>query len=110
MIFRLFPRVAVKLGDERHVFDRDKLMFTEVRVIEEASGLSYGEWDYQLGRHSIAAIAVLLHVLRIRDGQPSDYKSMEFPAAQLDVVPLHDDDREYTRDEIEAEIDRRIRA
>lgn len=109
MIFRLFPRVAVKLGDERYIFDRATLMFTEVQEIEKAAGLSYGEWDYELGRHSITAIAALLHVLRQRAGQPSDFKSMNFAAASLDVVPLHDDDREYTPEEIAAELDRRVR-
>jgi hypothetical protein len=108
VIFSLWPRVVIKLGDERHVFDRAKLMFTEVQEIEKATGLSYAEWDQQLGRHSITAVAALLHILRIRDGQPSDFKTLQFAVADLDVVPLHDDDTEYTPDEATADLAKRI--
>lgn len=109
MIFRLFARVAVKLGDERHVYDRATFMFSDAQRVEEATGLSYPEWEHQLGRGSITAVAALLHVLRLRDGQPSDFKSMSFAAGDLDAVPLHDDDREYTAAEVTAEIERRVR-
>lgn len=108
MIFNLWPRVAIKLGDERRVFDRARLMFTEVQEIERATGLSYAEWEQQLGRYSITAIAALIHVLRRRDGQPSDFATMQFAAADLDVVPLHDDDTEYTPEEATAELTKRL--
>ena len=108
MIFNLWPRVAIKLGGERHVFDRSKLMFTEVQEIEKATGMSYAEWEQQLGRYSITAVAALIHVLRIRDGQPSDFKTMNFAAADLDVIPLHDDDTEYTPEEATAELTKRL--
>lgn len=108
MIFSLWPRVAVKLGDERHVFDRATLMFTEVQEIERVTELSYAEWQQQLGRYSITAIAALLHVLRKRAGIPSDFKALQFAAADLEVVPLHDDDSEYTPEEATAELERRI--
>jgi hypothetical protein len=108
LIFSIWPRVAVKLGDERHVYDRATLMFREVQEIEKATSLSYAEWEQQLGRYSITAIAALLHVLRKRAGQPSDFATMEFAAADLEVVPLHDDDTEYTPDEAAAELTKRI--
>jgi len=100
--------VAIKLGGERHVFDRARLMFTEVQEIEKATGLSYAEWEQQLGRFSITAVAALLHILRIRDGQPSDFKTLQFAAADLEVTPLHDDDTEYTAEEAAAEVMKRI--
>jgi len=108
LIFSLWPRVAIKLGGERHVFDRARLMFTEVQEIEKATGLSYAEWEQQLGRFSITAVAALLHILRIRDGQPSDFKTLQFAAADLEVTPLHDDDTEYTAEEAAAEVMKRI--
>lgn len=108
MIFNLWPRVLIRVGDERHVFDRSKLMFSEVVEIEKVTGLSYAEWEQQLGRYSITAVAALIHVLRIRDGQPSDFRTMQFAAADLDVVPLHDDDTEYTPDEATAELTKRL--
>lgn len=108
MIFGLYPRVAVKLGDERHDFELAALMFPEAAQIEEVSGLPYGEWERDLIAHKITAIAVLLHVLRKRDGQPSDFTAMSFAVKDLDVVPLHDDGSEYTRDEVVADISRRV--
>ncbi len=108
MIFNLYPRVVVKLGDgERHVFDRAKLMYSEVAEIEKVTNLSYAEWQLQLSRYSIGAVAALLHVLRRRDGMPSDYATMEFNAADLDVVPLHGDDTEFTTEEVTADLEKR---
>jgi hypothetical protein len=109
MIFNLWPRVVVKLGaDERHVFDRKRLMFAEVQEIERVTKLSFGEWQSELGRYSITAVAALLHVLRRRDGMASDFATMEFAANDLDVVPLHDDDTEYTPEEATAELTKRM--
>src|SRR6266704_2536505 len=69
MIFNLFQRVVVKVGeDEKHIFDRKRLMYTEVVELEKVTGLSYLEWEQQLGRYSITAVAAVLHVLRKRDG------------------------------------------
>lgn len=109
MIFNLYDRVLVKLGDERHEFDRRKLMYTEAAEIEKVTGLSYAEWSAQLGKASITAIAALLHVLRQRDGQPSDYKQMQFAAADLEVVPLHDDGSEFTAQEVVEDLARRVK-
>lgn len=107
MIFNLYPRVLVKLGDERYEFDRASLMFSEVVELENVTGYSYGEWQSELGRYSIRAVAGLLHILRRRAGVPSDFGSMNFAAADLDVVPLHDDGREYTAGEVAADITKR---
>jgi hypothetical protein len=38
---RFFPRLVVKLGDERHIFDRAELMYTEVQEIEKVTGSSF---------------------------------------------------------------------
>jgi len=108
LIFSLWHRVAIKLGDERHVFDRATLMFSEVQEIERVTELSYAEWQRELSRYSITAIAALLHVLRKRDGMPSDFKTIQFAVADLDVVPLHDDDSEYTTGEATAELQKRL--
>lgn len=109
MIFTFFPRVAVKFGpDERHIFDRAKLMFSEVQEIERATGMSYAEWEDGLRRYSITPLAALLHVLRKRDGQPSDFASMQFAVDDLDCIPVHPDDREYTREEIQAEVTKQL--
>lgn len=107
MIFNLYPRVAVKLGDERYEFDRASLMFSEVVELENVTGYSYGEWQSELGRYSIRAVAGLLHILRRRAGVPSDFAAMNFAAADLDVAPLHDDGREFTADEVAADITKR---
>jgi len=107
LIFSLYTRVLVKLGDERHVFDRSQLMYTEVREIQKVTGQSYGEWQQDLGRYDIGAVAALLHVLRKRDGVASDYKTMEFAAADLDVIPLHDDGAEFTAAEVAADLAKR---
>jgi len=108
VIFNIWPRVVIKLGDERHVFDRSQLMFRDVQEIERVTEMSYAEWQQQLSRYSITAVAALIHVLRKRDGMPSDFRTMDFAADQLDVVPLHDDDSEYTTEEAAAEVTRRI--
>jgi hypothetical protein len=108
MIFTLYPRVAVKLGDESHVFDRARLMYTEVAEIERVTGLSYPEWLDQLREYRITAVAALLHVLRKREGQPSDFGSLQFNVTDLDVVPLHDDGREFTAQEVADDLKRRI--
>lgn len=108
MIFNLWPRVVVKLGDERHIFDRSKLMFTDVQEIERVTKQSFGEWQSELSRYSITAVAALIHVLRKRDGMPSDFSSMQFAADDLDVIPLHDDDTEFTPEECTAELTKRM--
>lgn len=109
MIFNLYSRVLVKIGDEeQHIFDATRLMYTEVAEIEKCTGQSYGEWRRQLGQYSITAIGALLHVLRKRDDMPSDFATMQFNAAQLDVVPLHEDDREFTAAEVEADMEKRL--
>ena len=108
MIFTLYPRVAVKLGAESHVFDRSRLMYTEVVEVERVTGLSYPEWLDQLGEYRITAVAALLHVLRKRADQPSDFGSLQFNVADLDVVPLHDDGREFTAQEVADDLRQRI--
>lgn len=108
MIFAFYPKVAVKLGDERYEFDRNSLMFTEVVDIETVSGYSYGEWEQDLRRYSIRAVAALVHVLRKRAGVPSDFETMNFAADDLDVVPLHPDGREFTAQEVADDIGKRL--
>jgi hypothetical protein len=109
VIFNLYSRVLVKVGDdEQYIFDATRLMFTEVAEIEKCTGQSYGEWRRQLGEYSITAVAALLHVLRKREDKPSDWALMQFNAAALDVIPLHEDDREFTAAEVEADIKRRL--
>jgi hypothetical protein len=108
LIFSLYPRVKVKLGGEEHIFDRSRLMFTEVAEIEKATGLSFGEWQQELGRYSITAVAALLHILRKRAGMPSDFVTMQFNSADLDVIPLHEDDTEFTAQEVAADLAKRM--
>jgi hypothetical protein len=108
LIFNLYSRVAVKLGDETHIFDRARLMYTEVAEIEKVTQLSYAEWERELGRFSIGAVAALLHVLRRRADMPSDYASLQFNVADLNIVPLHEDDREFTAEEVQADVLRRM--
>ena len=110
MIFNLYSRLKVKLGDEEHIFDRSRLMYTEVAEIQKVTGLSYGEWERELARYSITAIGALVHVLRKREGQPSDFATMQFNAAELDVVPVRDDGTELTPAEITAELVARMEA
>ena len=109
MIFSQFTRVVVKLGDERHVYDRKTFTFTDAQRVEEATGLAYPEWEWQLFRSSVTAVAALLHVLRLRDGVPSDFKTLAFNMSDLDYVPLHDDDSEYSAEEVGEEIARRVK-
>jgi len=111
LIFSLYGRVKVKLGDdESYVYDRKRLMYTETDEIERITGWSYGEWAEQLSRYSIKAVAALLFVLRKRDGQSGDFATMQFNAAELDVVPLHEDDSEFTAEEVAADFRRRLDA
>lgn len=109
MIFGLYPRVAVKLGGERYIYDSATLMYAEAAEVERVTGQSYAEWAIDLAAHKITAIAALLHILRRRAGVPSDFAKTDFAAADLDVVPVHDDDRDYTREEVAADIERRMR-
>jgi hypothetical protein len=108
VIFNLYPRVVIKVGEERYEFDRSSLMFKEVVQIEQASGLSFGEWQTELGRYSLNAVGALIHMLRKRAGEPSDFQSMDFPVDGFDVVPLHDDGSEFTAEEVAADITRRL--
>jgi hypothetical protein len=110
MIFNLYPRVVLKVGEERYEFDRTTLMFTEVVEIEKASGLSFGEWQTELGRYSLMAVGALLHMLRRREGVPSDFETMQFAVDGFDVVPLHDDGSEFTAAEVAADITKRLEA
>lgn len=96
MIFNHFQRVVVKLGEERYEFDQSSLMFTEVVALEDATGLSFGEWRVELGRFSIRAVAGLLHILRKRAGVPSDFETLNFATGDLDVIPLREDGTEMT--------------
>ncbi len=109
MIFSLYRHVRVKLGDEAYDFERSSLMFTEVVAIEDATGLSFGEWQSELGRYSIRAVAGLLHVLRKRAGVPSDFETLNFSADDLECVPLHEDGTEFTMAEVTEDIGRRQR-
>jgi hypothetical protein len=108
VIFNLYSRVKLKLGDEEHVFDHGRLMYSEVAEIEKVTGLSYGEWERELGRFSIAAVAALLHVLRKRDEMPSDFGTLQFNVADLNVVPLHEDGSEFTAAEVTADVLKRV--
>jgi hypothetical protein len=108
LIFQFYSVVAVKLGDERYVFDRDELRFKEVVEIEKATGLSFAEWQQELGRLSIMALGGLLHMLRKRAGVPSDFETMDFRAAEFDVVPLHEDGSEFTVEEMAADVAKRL--
>jgi hypothetical protein len=109
LIFNLYDRFKIKLdGEEGHVFDRSRLMYTEVAEIEKVTGLSYGEWERELSRHSITAIAALIHVLRKREGQASDFATMQFNAASLEIAPLRDDGTEMSPADITADIVRRM--
>jgi hypothetical protein len=111
LIFSLYGRVKVKLGDdESYIYDRKRLMYTESDEIERITGWSYGEWAEQLSRYSIKAVAALLHILRKREGRPSDFATMQFNAAELDVVPLHEDDTEFTAEEVAADFRKRLEA
>lgn len=108
MIFNFYSRVVIKAGDERYEFDRSSLMFREVVTIEEASGLSFGEWQTELGRYSLKAVGALIHMLRLRAGEPSDFGKMDFPVDGFDVIPLHDDGSEFTAEEVAADITKRL--
>jgi hypothetical protein len=108
LIFNLYPRVVLKVGEERYVFDRSSLMFTEVIEVEKASGLSFGEWQQELGRYSLMAVGALLHVLRKRAGVPSDFETMNFAVDDFDCVPLHEDGSEFTAEEVTADLARRM--
>lgn len=111
LIFNLYSRVKVKLGDEEeHIFDRTRLMYTEVAEVEKVTGLSYAEWERELNRYSITAIAALIHVLRKREGIPTDFATMQFNAATMDCIPVHDDGTEYTPAEITADMLKRMEA
>jgi hypothetical protein len=108
VIFGLYSRVKLKLGDEEHIFDQSRLMLTEVTEIEKVTELSHDEWKWQLGRGSVTAVAALLHILRKRAEIPSDFKTMQFNVAQLEIVPLHEDDSEFTPEEVTADLQRRM--
>jgi hypothetical protein len=109
MIFNLYQRLAIKVGDdERHIFDQKRLMFTEVAEIEKISGLSYAEWATELGRYSAAGIGPLVHILRKREGQSSDYATLQFNMAEFSAVPLKDDDSEFTPEEVAADLVKRM--
>ena len=110
MIFNLYSRVVIKAGEERYEFDRSSLMYKEVVQIEEASGLSFGEWQTELGRYSLKAVGALIHMLRKRAGVPSDFAKMDFPVDGFDVIPLHDDGSEFTAEEVAADITKRLEA
>jgi hypothetical protein len=109
LIYQFFSRVAVKLGDESRTWDRKTFSYADAVRVEEATGMSYPEWEWRLERQSVTAVAALLHVLRLRDGVPSDFKAMAFNMSDLVSVPLHDDDSEYTADEVAEEIIRQTR-
>jgi hypothetical protein len=108
MIFSLYPRVKLKLGAEEHIFDHSRLMYSEVVELEKCTGLSYGEWERELGRFSISAVAALLHVLRRRADMPSDFATMQWNVADLNVIPLHADDSEFTPEEVTADVLKRV--
>jgi len=108
LIFGLYRHVRVKLGGEAYDFDRSSLMFSEVVEIENVTGLSFGEWQADLGRYSIRAIAGLLHVLRKRAGVPSDFAALDFAADDLDVIPLREDGTEMTAAQVAEDVQRRV--
>lgn len=108
MIFSWFTRVVVKVGeDEKHIFDQNRIMLTEVTEIEKVSGLSYMEWKLELNRFAMSAVAPLIHVLRKRANMPSDFATMQLNVADLDVLGLKEDGTEMTPAEMLADIERR---
>ncbi len=108
MIFNLYPRVVLKVADERYVFDRSTLMWAEMVEIEKATGLSFGEWQQELSRYSIMAVGGLLHMLRGRAGVESDFETMNFAVDDFDCVPLHEDGSEFTAEEVAADLAKRL--
>lgn len=108
-VFRQYERVAVKVGDdESHIYDSKRLMYTEVAEIERVTGLSYAEWQQDLARFSITAVAALLHILRLRAKMPSDFGSLQLNVADLAVIPLGPDDREMTDLEVRDDLAARV--
>ena len=114
LILGLYPRVSISLKaedgtQEAHVFDRSRLMYSEVAEIQKVTGLSYGDWEQQLAQFGITAVAALLHVLRKRDGMPSEFATMQFNAASVAVAGLKEDGTEYTQEEAAAELVKRVK-
>ena len=107
MIFSLFTRVNVKLGEETYLFNSERIMFSEVQEIEKLTGLSYMEWRVELNRFTSTACAALLHILRKRAGVASEFATMQFNMADFDVRPVKDDGEEMTPAEMAAELERR---
>lgn len=111
MIFAFYSRVVVEIGDkESHIFDHSRLMFTEVAEIERCTNLSYMEWERELQRYSITAVAALVHILRRRADMPSDWAAMQFNVREVKVWPVHGDDSKFTQAEIDEDIKRRVEA
>jgi hypothetical protein len=107
-VFAHYDRVAVKAGeDESHVFDARDVMTLEALEIERVTGLTWGQWQRDLCGFSVTAVAGLLHVLRKRDGQDSDWPP-GLKVTDLTAIPLHDDDSEYTAGEVRDDLERRV--
>lgn len=116
MIFSWYSRVVVEIAAdepggvaEEHIFDHDRLMLTEVQEIERCTGLSYLEWEQELRKYQMTAVAALVHILRRRADMPSDWATMQFNVRKLNVWPVHADDTRFTSQEIDEDLARRVR-
>jgi hypothetical protein len=78
----------IGINGEFHEFDRNRKMVAEMIALEEATGLSYGEWEAGLDKGSARAYAALAWLVWKRAGRDVKFADIISGAVELNLGTL----------------------
>ena len=89
------PKVFV-LGDERYVFDGEKMLLSEAFAIKAASGMDLVPFQQGLATGDPASYQALIWYLRQKNGRPEDIHHVDFVMGDLKVEDVPEPDADPT--------------
>jgi hypothetical protein len=78
----------IGINGEFHEFDRNHKPMAEMLALEEATGLSYGEWEAGLDRGSARSLAALAWLVWRRAGREVKFEDITSGAVELNLGSL----------------------
>jgi hypothetical protein len=86
--------VKVSINGEVFEYDQNRLLMAEMLPLEDATGLSYGEWQSGLSRMTAQSLGALAWLLWRRAGRDVSWDDIKSGAVELNLP-----DMEFLRDE-----------
>jgi hypothetical protein len=78
----------IGINGEFHEFDRDHKPMAEMLALEEATGMSYGEWEAGLDRGSARSLAALAWLVWKRAGREVKFADIVSGTVELNLGSL----------------------